>query len=162
MYGSPQFFGTRKQPGLAYREMGAATAIEGATPHKLVSLLYAQLVDEIARARGALARKEFATKAQAVAKAVRIVEEGLKAPLDLQRGGELARNLDDLYEYLARRLTLGNVRSDDAVLAECGRLAQTMRESWDAIAPQVEPARDPSPARPVRAAAPRELRGVAA
>ena len=153
MYGNPQIFGTRKQPGLAYREMGASTAIEGATPHKLVSLLYAQMVDEIARARGALTRKDIPAKAQAVAKAVRIVEEGLKAPLDLQRGGDLARNLNDLYEYLARRLTLANLRNDDAILAECGRLAQTMRESWDAIAPQVEPARNAAPAEFLRVAA---------
>jgi flagellar protein FliS len=68
---------------------------------------------------------------------VRIVEEGLVAPLDLEAGGALAVNLRDLYDYIVRRLTLANLKSDDAALADCATLVQTMRESWDAIAPQV-------------------------
>jgi flagellin-specific chaperone FliS len=41
-----------------------------------------------------------------------------------------------------RRLTIANLKSDDAALADCAGLVQTLRESWDAIAPQVDvPAR---------------------
>ena len=73
---------------------------------------------------------------------MRIIEEGLLAPLDLKAGGAIAGNLLDLYQYLVFRLTMGNLHSDDAVLAECAGLARSLAESWDAIGPQVElPAR---------------------
>jgi flagellar protein FliS len=126
------------RPGsAAYQDVNATTAIDGASPHKLVSLLYATLASEIARARGALARRDVPEKCRAIGKAVRIVDEGLKAPLDMQRGGAIAENLCDLYDYLIQRLTLANLHNDDAMLAECGRLTQTLREGWDGIADKV-------------------------
>jgi flagellar protein FliS len=125
-----------------YRGVQASTAIEGASPHKLVSMLYQAVAGEIAAARGALARRDVAEKGRAIGHAVRIVEEGLLAPLDLAAGGDLALNLRDLYDYIVRRLTHGNLPSDDAALADCASLVQTLRDSWEAIAPQVEmPAR---------------------
>jgi len=128
------------RPGFsAYQDVNATTAIQGASPHKLVSLLYATLASEIARARGALARGDVPEKCRAIGKAVRIVDEGLKAPLDMQRGGAIAENLHDLYDYIVHRLTLANVRNDDALLAECARLTQTLRDGWDGIADQVQP-----------------------
>jgi flagellar protein FliS len=125
-----------------YRGVNASTAIEGASPHKLVSMLYQAIAGEIAAARGAIVRKDIAEKGRAIGHAVRIVEEGLLAPLDVDAGGALALNLRDLYDYIVRRLTLGNLHSDDVALADCASLVQTLRETWDAIAPQVEmPAR---------------------
>jgi flagellar protein FliS len=57
-------------------------------------------------------------------------------------GGAIAGNLHDLYQYLVFRLTMGNLHSDDAALAECAALARSLAESWEAIGPQVElPAR---------------------
>ena len=136
MFSSPQSYGAR--PAFStYKDVGATTAIEGASPHKLISLLYASLCGEITRARGALSRRDVPEKLRAVAKSIRLIDEGLKAPLDLQAGGELAHNLHDLYEYMIQRLTLANLHNDDGALAEVARLAQTLREGWDGIADQV-------------------------
>ena len=139
MFSSPQTFGARPAFASAYKSVGAATSIEGASPHKLVSLLYAALATEIASARGAIARGDVPEKLRAVSKAIRLIDEGLKAPLDL-RAGELAQNLHDLYEYMIQRLTLANLHNDDAKLAECANLTQTLREGWDGIAEQVHAA----------------------
>jgi flagellar protein FliS len=142
MFSSAPQTGSRAQMATMYRGVNASTAIEGAGPHKLVSMLYQAIAGEIAAARGAITRKDIAEKGRAIGHAVRIVEEGLIAPLDLDAGGVLALNLRDLYDYIVRRLTMGNLHSDDATLAECASLVQTLRDSWDAIAPQVEtPAR---------------------
>jgi flagellar protein FliS len=124
----------RRAPIAAYRDIGGRSAVDGANPHRLVSLLYGALADRIHTARGALARGDIASKAKAVASAVRIVEEGLAAPLDLKAGGEIAARLADLYDYLVRRLTLANLHSDDAALDECNQLVKTLREAWDGIA----------------------------
>jgi flagellar protein FliS len=142
MFSSAPLPGSRTPMAAMYRGVNASTAIEGASPHKLVSMLYQAVAGEIAAARGALGRHDVAEKGRAIGHAVRIVEEGLLAPLDLDAGGALAGNLRDLYDYIVRRLTIANLKSDDAALAECAALVQTLRDAWDAIAPQVEvPAR---------------------
>ena len=137
MFSSTQHFGARKPSATAYREVDASTALDGASPHKLVSLLYAALAGQIACARGALARREIGEKGRAIAQAVRILEEGLRMPLDMQAGGAIASNLHNLYEYMTRQLTLANLKNDDAALIECARLTDTLRQGWDGIADQV-------------------------
>jgi flagellar protein FliS len=125
-----------------YRNVGASSGVEGASPHKLVAMLYQAVAGEIAAARGALQRRDVAEKGRAIGHAVRIIEEGLLAPLDLDAGGAIATNLRDLYQYMVYRLTMGNHHSDDAALAECATLTRSLSDSWDAIGPQVDaPAR---------------------
>ena len=138
MFSSPQFPGSRRASATAYRDVGASTSLDGASPHKLVSLLYSALASQLAGARGALARRDVAEKGRAIAHAVRIIEEGLRAPLDMQAGGALASNLNDLYNYMVQQLTLANLKNDDALLAECMRLVETLHEGWNGIADQVQ------------------------
>lgn len=137
---SSQYLGSRRPSATAYRDVGASTALDSADPHKLVSLLYSALASEIACARGAIARRDIAEKGRAIAHAVRIVEEGLNAPLDMKAGGALAHNLRDLYDYMVHRLTLANLNSDDALLSECSRLVESLREGWDGIKDEVHAA----------------------
>ena len=140
MFSSTSYFASRNPSAAAYREISATTALDGASPHKLVSLLYSALATQVANARGAIDRHDIAEKGRAIAHAVRIIEEGLRAPLDMRGGGAIALNLHDLYEYIVRRLTLANLKNDGAALSECAVLVQTLREGWDGIADQVHPA----------------------
>lgn len=137
MFNTSTHYGSRKPAALAYRDVDTSTALDGASPHKLVSLLYGALAGQIANARGALARRDIAEKGRAIGHAVRIVEEGLRAPLDLRAGGAIAANLHDLYEYMLHRLTLANANNDDAALNECARLVDTLRQGWDGMADAV-------------------------
>jgi flagellar secretion chaperone FliS len=121
--------------GQMYRRMAVETEVVDATPHRLVSMLFDGLVEAIVSARSALAQRDHAAKGQAIGRAVRIVEEGLKAGLNLQAGGGLATDLQDLYSYLCLRLTQANLRNDDAALEECKRLVGTLRDAWQSIAP---------------------------
>jgi flagellar protein FliS len=122
----------------AYRQIGTETGIAGATPHKLVAMLFDGFMESLAQARGAMRAGRIEPKCQAICKAVRIVDEGLRGCLDLKGGGKLAQDLYDLYGYLVMRLTLCNVRNDEAGLDECQRLMQPLREAWMSIAPQAE------------------------
>ena len=125
--------------GGLYRQVGVETRVSGATPHQLVALLFDGFMEALAHARGAMRAGRQEDKGLAIGRAVRIVEEGLRAGLDLKAGGSLARDLDDLYSYLCMRLTMANLRSDEAMLDECHRLVQPLREAWAAIAPGAEP-----------------------
>jgi flagellar secretion chaperone FliS len=128
-------FGRNAASAGAYHRIGIETDVEGAGPHQLVSLLFEGCIDAIAQARGALQKGDQKAKGQAIGRAVRIVDEGLKAGLDLDAGGALAADLGALYGYVALRLTQANLHNDDAALAECLRLMQPLREAWSRITP---------------------------
>jgi flagellar protein FliS len=131
---------TALPPGGVYRQVGAETRVAGATPHELVTLLFEGYMEALAQARGAMRQGRRAEKGVALGRAVRILEEGLRAGLDLRSGGPLARDLDDLYRYLTRRLTLANLHDDESALDECRRLVLPLQEAWVSIGPSVETA----------------------
>ncbi len=119
----------------AYRTVGVETAVDGASPHRLVALLFEGFGDALAQARTAMARREIEAKCRAITRAVRIVDEGLRANLDLGAGGKLAHDLAALYAYVAVRLTEANSRNDAAALDECASLMEPVRSAWAAIDP---------------------------
>lgn len=119
----------------AYKQVGIETAVVEASPHRLVAMLFDACLDAIARARGAMASGQIEAKGRAIGHASRIVDEGLRAGLDLQQGGALASDLDALYDYLTTRLALANLRNDAALLEECQRLITPLRDAWLAIGP---------------------------
>jgi flagellar secretion chaperone FliS len=119
----------------AYRRIGVETGVAAASAHHLVAMLYDGFFDAVAQARGALQAGRIEDKGRAIGRAVRIVEEGLRAALDEQQGGRLAANLKALYSYVALRLTEANLRNDAAALDECVRLIEPLRTAWQAIAP---------------------------
>jgi flagellar secretion chaperone FliS len=132
-------FGAGRRPATAqlYSRVGVETSVVDASPHKLVALLFDGLFESIARARAAMAAGSVPVKGAEIGRAVRIVDEGLRAGLDLRAGGTLARDLQALYDYVTVRLTQANLRNDVAALDECTALLQPLREAWTSIAPQV-------------------------
>lgn len=119
-----------------YREVAVSSRVGGdASPHQLIAMLFDGLAEAIAAARGALRERRLEDKARAVTRAVRIVEEGLRASLDTRAGGALAERLGDLYTYIGLRLTRANLHNDEAALAECAALVEPLRDAWQRIAP---------------------------
>lgn len=136
MFSTATMSRSSKQFANAYRQVGTETGVSGASPHKLVAMLFDGFMEALAQARGAMRAGNVEAKGRAIGHAVRIVEEGLRAGLDLHAGGNLARDLNDLYGYLAMRLTLVNVRNDEAGLDEAQALMQPLRDAWMSIADQ--------------------------
>ncbi|MGE6321192.1 flagellar export chaperone FliS [Pseudomonas oryzihabitans] len=106
----------------------------GATPHRLIQMLMEGGLTRIAQARGAIERGWTAEKGELIGKAVGIVG-GLRNGLDFDKGGELAQNLDRLYDYMIAKLTEANVHNDLARLDEVANLLREIKSGWDAIAP---------------------------
>jgi flagellar protein FliS len=116
-----------------YKTIGLETSILGASPHKLVSLLFDALQQSLAAARGAILSGDISAKGRAIGKAVRILEEGLKAGLDANRGGEIAANLRAVYDICILRLTEGNLKNNVALIDEAISLIQPIADSWEQI-----------------------------
>lgn len=124
-----------------YRQVALESQIGGhADAHRLVGMLFDGLFESIAQARGAIRSGDTAVKCRALSRAAAIVEEGLRAALDLRSGGALARDLHELYAYVTMRLTRANLSSDEAALDECARLMQPLADAWTSIAPLNKPA----------------------
>ena len=118
----------------AYRTVGVETGVAAASPHQLVTMLFDGFNAAIAEARVALAKGEVEAKCKALGRALRIVDEGLKAPLDAA-GGTLSEKLSSLYAYVSLRLTQANLTNDIAALDECVKLLEPVRSAWVAIGP---------------------------
>jgi len=121
----------------AYRQVGTETGVSDASPHRLIALLFDGCVDALAQARGAMRAGQPEAKGRAIGRAVRIIDEGLRASLNLNDGGGLAADLHSLYGYLTMRLTLANLRNDESILDECQGLLAPLRQAWLDIAPRV-------------------------
>jgi len=113
----------------AYARVGVETSVSSASAHKLIELLFNGFMDAIVLARGAMRGGQIEAKGKAISRAARIVEEGLKAGLNMEAGGRLAEDLSLLH---------ANLRNDESALDECVRLIGPLRDAWIAIGPQVE------------------------
>lgn len=120
----------------AYRSVLVHGGVASSDPHALVQMLFDAAVDRMAAARGCIERGELASKAKLLHSCVTIIAE-LRGSLDLEKGGALARNLHNLYEYMIRQLLNANVRSDAGCITEVLSLLAEIRSAWMAIRPQV-------------------------
>lgn len=115
-----------------YQSNDVAGALGDATPHRLIQMLLAGALDRLAQAKGGVLRRERAQKLQGIAKAVAIIEH-LRVSLDRDAGGEIARNLENLYDYMVRRLIQANAADDVAAIDEVIALLRDIKSAWDAI-----------------------------
>lgn len=131
---------SRSAPGLAnaYRQVGVETGVITASPHKLVQMLLDGFQDAVVQARGGMRARQHDVRSRAIGRALGIVEEGLRASLNMAAGGELALNLDRLYAYVSQRLSHANIHNDEAALDECASLMATLQSAWAAIGAQVD------------------------
>lgn len=118
----------------AYSEVGAA-ATECASPHALILMLFDGAIKAVAKARMAMAKGEIAPKCEAISKAVAIIQDGLQLSLDIKAGGEMAENLNALYEYMVNRLVFANLKNQLEPLDEVGKLLVDLKNAWSQIAP---------------------------
>lgn len=126
---------SQRSPLAAYTRVEVESQLPEADPHRLILMLMDGFLDTVAKARGGLQQGDIPVKGEAICKAVRIVDEGLKCALDREKGGQLANDLDALYAYIIERLTLANATNNDLALQECADLLRPVRDAWLAITP---------------------------
>src|SRR5690606_27077331 len=86
------------------------------------------------RRRGCLPR--IMRVGQLISKTIEIVG-GLRGFLDMEKGGEIAEQLENLYEYMERRLLQANLKNDVEILDEVAGLIREVKEGWDGIREEV-------------------------
>jgi len=114
----------------AYATIGVQTKAMSASPVQLITMLFDGARTAIAQARYHLQAGNIAQKGSSLSKAIDIIESGLRAVLDHEAGGEIAANLDSLYEYMGRRLMQANLHNDAGILDEVDRLLADLASAW--------------------------------
>jgi flagellar protein FliS len=123
----------------AYRAVRSHGLVADASPARLVQIMFEQILSHLATAQGCMERirgnlplNEVRTKCAAMTKALRLIAQ-LDATLNMEKGGQIAANLRNLYRYMLNRLTQANVINDPAIVAEVARLVATIKTGWDGI-----------------------------
>ena len=119
-------------PALQYQQLDIASLVDTASPHQLVEMLFDGACKRLRRAALCAERDQHEMRSGQLNEAVSIIE-GLKASLDLEQGGDLAENLDALYDYMQRRLLAANTANDQGAILEVLDLMETVQEGWQAI-----------------------------
>ncbi|MDG2502434.1 MAG: flagellar export chaperone FliS [Porticoccaceae bacterium] len=116
----------------AYRSVGAASAVPYADRVQLIQMLFDGLLAALADAEGHIQRNDIPAKSESFGRASKIII-GLQGSLDFEKGGEIARNLSELYDYCTRRLLKASLRNDVSILHEVRSLLNEINSAWELL-----------------------------
>ncbi len=123
---------TQNSGAAAYRSVSVQSSIENADQHKLVEMLYSGAISRINMAKSHMEMGNVSNKGKTISDVIAIVEE-LRRTLNMEKGGELAANLHDLYEYMKSRLLQANLKDDADILEEVKGLLEKLLDGWQSI-----------------------------
>ena len=115
-----------------YQTVNTQAQVVDASPHRLIQMLMEGGLSRLAQAKGAMQHGQNSQKGELIGKAIGIIG-GLRESLDLSQGGEIAANLDRLYDYMVSRLVEANINNEPALLDEVADLLRNVKSAWDAI-----------------------------
>ncbi len=140
----------QKHGARQYGKVAVGSEADFANPHRLVQMLMEGALEKIAVAKGHMDRHEYEAKGKHINWAISIIN-GLRGSLNMEEGGDMANNLDNLYDYLVRRLSEANLKNDLLILDEVSSLLLEIKSAWDAMPDEIkQPAGGPG--KPVSAA----------
>jgi flagellar protein FliS len=119
----------------AYESVQVDAAVLGASPYELIGKLLVRAVEAILEAKQQMQNGDVSGKAQNIKIATSIISDGLRSSLNLDAGGEIAANLDGLYDYMLRQLIKAHAENNPEILDEVVTLLREIKAGWDGIKP---------------------------
>lgn len=115
-----------------YQQVNVTSEVLEADPHRLIQMLMEAALTRMAQAKGAIERKDMPAKAALLGRVNEIIQT-LQGSLDHNAGGEIAANLDRLYDYMVRRLLEATSHNDIGMIDEVMGLLLEIKSGWDGI-----------------------------
>lgn len=116
----------------AYKSVGVKDDLAVADPHRVIQLLMQGALENMAKAKGFIARKDFAGKSAAISKTMAIIG-ALQSSLDMKAGGEISDNLAALYDFMNNQLIVASREQSQSKIQEVMDLLLTIKSAWDQI-----------------------------
>ncbi|WP_026972609.1 flagellar export chaperone FliS [Aliagarivorans marinus] len=115
-----------------YRQVGIKDQISTADPHQITQLLMQAVLENLSVAKGCLERNDVANKGKPLAKATSIITS-LRDTLDHEKGGEIAQNLQDLYNYMLELISEASLSNSAERVEEVIQIFLPIKTAWDQI-----------------------------
>ena len=113
----------------AYTQTKAQSGVESASAAQLITMLLDGALERVAKAQGHMERGELAEQGEVIGKVIDIVAS-LDSYLDHDKGGEVSKTLESLYDYIVRQLYHANLKNDVQLLEEVASLLSEVRAGW--------------------------------
>lgn len=107
-------------------------AVNGASPVQLVIMLYDGALRFMEAGKHAMLAKDLEKQNANLQRAQKIVME-LMTCLDMEKGGDIAKNLLALYSYALEQLVQANMKDETAGIERSMKIFSELRESWAEI-----------------------------
>ena len=120
----------------AYARVDLESQLAGATPHQLISMLYDGALNAVLRAGIYFESGNIARRGEMISRAINIIENGLRSALDHEKGQEITRDLERLYDYMSRALLQANRENNPAGLTSVSEILTNLATTWKEIEPR--------------------------
>ncbi len=112
----------------AYRTTNVITA----DPKKLVIMCYEGAIENLKIGKERLLQQDYEGKSKAFIKVKDIINE-LLCSLDFEKGGQIAKNLESLYNYMLRRIMDGEIKKDTGAIEEVVGMLGELLSAWEEV-----------------------------
>lgn len=119
----------------AYKSTSVDAKAASADIHKLVLMLFDGFSDELEKVTGHIKQKRHDKKAESIEKLMRILG-GLEASLDLEKGGEVAQNMQNLYQHCGQALLQASIKNDLSYIDSTRVVMNNLQEGWQGLGTQ--------------------------
>ena len=112
----------------AYADTQRETSVSSAKPVELVVMVYQRLLDHLHT--GKVQMSEGNDSSESFTKAVELITKGLRSCLDIEKGGEIAHNLQVIYDWATKEITLARLRRDPEMIQGVINAFVPLAEAW--------------------------------
>ncbi|WP_087021631.1 flagellar export chaperone FliS [Thaumasiovibrio subtropicus] len=116
----------------AYKKVSIDSQLTSASPHRVIQMLMAGAIERLIQGKAAMSQGEVAQKGERLGKALDIVMS-LRACLSMEEGGEISENLDALYDFMIRQITLANQDNNPQPIDDVVEMLREIKSAWDQI-----------------------------
>ncbi|OBU46193.1 flagellar export chaperone FliS [Photobacterium damselae] len=116
----------------AYKKVSVNAQLASASPHRIIQMLYAGAIERLIQGKAAMEQGNIAMKCERLSKALDIIMS-LRDCLSMEEGGDIANNLDSLYDYMIRQVSTANAENQPELIDEVITMLREIKSAWDQI-----------------------------
>lgn len=119
----------------AYKKVSVDSQLSAASPHRVVQMLMAGAIERLIQGKVAMEQGNIPLKGERLGKALDIIIS-LRSCLSMEDGGEIASNLDQLYDFMITQVTLANQANNPQPIDDVIDIIREIKSAWDQIPPE--------------------------
>ena len=116
----------------AYKKVSVDSQLSAASPHKVIQMLMAGAIERLVQGKAAMEQGNIAVKCERLGKALDIVIS-LRSCLSMNDGGDVAQNLDQLYEFMISQISIANAENKPEPIDDVINIIREIKSAWDQI-----------------------------